>query len=300
MKTTFRLRGLLSVALLSLSALGAALPVSADLLKPFVLGNPIPGDMTAVVKEVKSALGALGLEVVGAYSPYANATVICATNDELKAAAAKANNGGFGAAERVAVTDVDGKLQVSYVNPAYIGAAYGLGHLSKTQEALKGALGHVSEFGSVGVDENRLAPGEYHYAPFMPYFEEVDVLASYPDHKTAVDTVEKNLADNKVGASKVYRIDLANDVSVFGVGITQGNGADKKVMGFIDFQDPRSTAHLPYEMMVKGKDIIALPARFRIAIDFPDLKMIGAHGFTKIMSAPEGIKKTLTAVAKSQ
>jgi hypothetical protein len=91
---------------------------SAEALKPFILGDALPGDVKQVSSLVKTKLTAQGFEVVGAYSPFAGAMVICATNNELKAAAAKAFNGGFGAAQRVAVTDVKGKIQVSYVNPA--------------------------------------------------------------------------------------------------------------------------------------------------------------------------------------
>jgi hypothetical protein len=103
----------------------------------------------------------------------------------------------------------------------------------------------------------------------------------------------------------VYRIDLPDkDVSVFGVGIVQGDGTDsgdkdtdKEVMDIIDFKEVRSTPYLPYELMVQGNQAIALRGRYRIAVHFPDTAMVGDHGFTKIMSAPGGIKKALEAVA---
>ena len=290
------------VAVLTCAAMGAA---HAEPLKPFVLGDTPPGDMARVAVAVKSSLQAKGFEIVGSYSPYANATVICATNAELKDAAAKAENGGFGVAQRVAVTQLDGKIQVSYVNPAYIGTAYGLGKLEKTTEALKAALGHRFEYGSNGIEEDQLKPGSYHYSVGMPYFQNIDVMAKHPDYKTAVDVVEKNLANKKGGTQKVYRIDLpGKEISVFGVGIVTGDGidkgskdTDKEIMDIIDFQDPRSTAYLPYEIMVVDNRVIALRGRYRIAVNFPDLSMAGKHGFTKIMSAPGGIKAALTAVA---
>ena len=68
-------------------------------------------------------------------------------------------------------------------------------------------------------------------------------------------------------------------------------------MDIIDFQDIRSTAYLPYELMVQGNQAIALRGRYRIAVHFPDTSMAGPHGFTKIMSSPGGIKKALEAVA---
>jgi hypothetical protein len=273
----------------------------AEPLKPFVLANEFSGDEAAVVSVVKVQLADKGFEVVGSYSPYPGATVIAVTNAELKAAAVKAKNGGFGVAQRVAVTEVNGKPQVSYTNPTYMGAAYGLGGLEKTKEAFTAALGNRSEFGAEGIESDRLAPGVYHYSLGMPYFNNLDLLAKYPDQKTAIAAVEKGLAAGKSGAQKVYRVDIpGKDISVYGVGIKEGEGADKLVMSIIDFREPRSTAHLPYEFMVQDGEVISLRARYRIAVNFPDLSMSGKHGFTKIMSAPRGIKNVLEKVANPQ
>lgn len=286
-----------------------ATAAQAEALKPFVLADTPSGELAAVAAQVKTKLQAAGFEVVGSYKPYPHAVVITATNAELRAAAAAARdqNGGFGAVQRVAVTSVDGAVEVSYANPAYTGVAYGLGtKLPKTTEALKKALGAKFDYGSAGIEEARLKPGEYRYAIGMPYFNQVDVLAEHPDYKTAVDTVERNLAARQGGTAKVYRIDLPNEVSVFGIAVATGDGADagakdtdREIMDIIDAQRPRSTAYLPYELMVKGREVIALRARYRIAVNFPDLKMFGKNSFGKIMSAPDGIKTALTAVATS-
>ena len=274
-------------------------------LKPYILGNPQAGDMTQVVNLTKAALTANGFEVVGSYSPFAAATVIVATNDDLKAAASKAKNGGFGVAQRVAVTNVEGVLQVSYVNPAYIGAAYGLGNLDAVSTKLRAALGNTLSFGSEdGLTAKQLAPGVYHYKMGMPYFDQIDLVGKQEDYKKAVNMVERGLAQGLGGTKKVYRIDLPNEVSVFGIGVTIGDGltrgakdTDKEVMDIIDFKEHRSTAYLPYELMVKGSEIIALRGRYRIAVHFPDTAMMGEHGFTKIMSSPGGIRRALEAVA---
>jgi hypothetical protein len=68
---------------------------------------------------------------------------------------------------------------------------------------------------------------------------------------------------------------------------------DKFIMSEIDFRDIKSTAHLPYEVLVSGNKIYALYARFRIAIDFPDLAMMGSNSFMNIMKSPEAIRKAL-------
>jgi len=277
----------------------------AEVLKPFVLGKTPPGSMADVVEYAKAQLTDQGFTIVGSYVPFPAATVICASLPELSAAAAAAENGGFGAAQRVAVTEVNGALQLSYMNPAYLGTAYGLGKLKSVSAKLAAALGHEQEFGAEGVKEEKLGPGKYHYKMLMPYFDDIDVLNTYPDYETGVNTVEANLAAGKGGTVKVYRIDLpGKDISVFGVGITQGDGpdsgdkdTDKEILDIIDFQEIRSTPYLPYEIMVQGNQALALRGRYRIAVHFPDTSMAGAHGFTKIMSSPGGIKKALEAVA---
>lgn len=277
----------------------------AETLKPFVLGKTPPGSMADVVRYAKAQLADQGFAVVGSYEPFPGATVICASHPDISVAAAAAANGGFGAAQRIAITEVDGKLQLTYVNPAYLGTAYGLGKLETVSAKLEAALGREQEFGARGVTEEKLGPGKYHYKMMMPYFDDVDVLTTYPDHETGVRTVEANLAAGKGGTSKVYRIDLpGKDVAVFGVAIPEGDGpdsgakdTDKEILDIIDFKEVRSTAYLPYELMVQGNQAIALRGRYRIAVHFPDTSMVGAHGFTKIMSSPGGIKKALQAVA---
>ena len=280
----------------------------AEALKPYMLGDTPPGDFNQVVGKVKTALTANGFQVVGTYAPYPKAMTIAATNPELIVATSKAKNGGFGVAQRVAVTEYNGKIQVSYVNPAYLGTAYGLGRLEGVSAKLETALGVQLDFGSVGVEEEKLKPGVYRFAMFMPYFQDVDVLNEFKDYKTAVETVEKNLAAGAGGTVKVYRIDIpGKEVSVFGVGIPKGmidgpensdnRDTDKEIMDIVDFQGLRHTAYLPYEFMVQGNQVIALRGRYRIALHFPDTKMAGANGFTKIMTAPWGIQVALEAAA---
>ena len=299
----YRFIGVMSLLLAGMAPLLAADDVR---LKPFMLGTTPAGSMEQAATAVKAALKAQGFEEAGSYAPYAGATVIVVSSPELKAAAARAKNGGFGAGQRVAVTDYKGKLQVSYMNPAYLGAAYGLGKLETVSEKLKTALGATKEFGAVdGLTAEALAPDTYHYMVGMPYFKQVDVHAKYPDYQTAVAAVEKGLAAGKGGTRKVYRIDLpGKEVSVFGVAIVTGDGidkgdkdTDKEIMDILDWQELRITAALPYELLVQGGEVMSLRGRYRIALHSPDTKMAGAHGFTKIMSAPGGIKAAFNAVA---
>ena len=44
---------------------------------------------------------------------------------------------------------------------------------------------------------------------------------------------------------------------------------------------------------MRGQDVEALHMRFRMAVHFPDLSMMGAHGFTKLMSSPGATEDAL-------
>ena len=269
------------------------------LLKPFVLASKGPGTVADKVAAAKAALTANGFTVVGDYSPYSEAEILVVTDDELKKNAAESEHGGFGAIQRVAVTKVGDDIQVSYTNPVYMANAYRMqGDLKDVAAKLQTALGKVEDFGAKGVSADDLR--HYHYMFGMEYFTDPSTLAVFGSYKEAVDAVEKGLATNKVGVSKVYRVDIpGKDESVFGVGMKVPSGGNKNmddqyIMSEIDFKDLRSTAHLPYEVLVSGNKVIALYARFRIAIDFPDLSMMGSHSFMNIMGTPEAIRKALT------
>ena len=170
------------------------------------------------------------------------------TNDELKNNAAQSEHGGFGAIQRVAITKVGDDLEVSYTNPVYMANAYRMqGDLQNVAAKLQTALGKVEDFGAkegMSADDLR----DYHYMFGMEYFTDPSVLASFGSHQEALDAVEKGLASNTVGASKVYRVDIpGKDESVFGVGLKAPTDAnkymdDKFIMSVIDFKDPKSTA----------------------------------------------------------
>lgn len=292
-----KLRITISAVLAGLAFFMVSSLAQAEGLKPFVLGTEPQGNLEQSVAAAKTALQGQGFEVVGSYSPYPNATVIIVTNEALKANAAKSDFGGYGAAQRVAVTKVKDKIQVSYTNPPYMAAAYRMqGNLMDVKTKLEAALGKQKEFGSEkGLSEKDLR--NYHYTFGMERFDSLGKhqLAEFKSFQDATAAVEAGLAAGKAGVTKVYRIDIpGKEEAIFGVAITKGKGADKYIMDYIDFGDLKSTAHLPYEILVSGNKAYHLFARFRIAIDFPDLSMMGSNSFMSIMSAPGAIKDSLT------
>jgi hypothetical protein len=271
--------------------------------KPFALASNEAGALAEKTTAVKEALQAKGFSIAGEYSPYDGVHIIVITNDALKKAAASDERAGYIAAQRVALTDRNNKIQISYTNPYYMAKAYRVEpNLDAVSNALKEAIGFVQFFGpDEGLTTKKL--GKYHYMFGMEYFDDPYELAEHKSHQNAVDVVEKNLAKNLGGASKVYRIDIPGTEQVlFGVGLKAPSEDekyydDKFIMSEIDFKDLRSTAHLPYEMLVKGNEVEALHARFRIAINFPDLSMMGDNSFMNIMSTPGAVKKILRKIA---
>jgi hypothetical protein len=288
-----------NIFLAAMLLLGAGHALADDeILKPFVLGSKGSGTLEQKAEAAKTALTANGFTVVGAYSPYPDAEVIVVTSDELKNNAANSEHGGFGAIQRVSVTKVKNEIQVSYTNPVYMANVYRMkGDLKGVRAKLESALGKVEDFGAQGMTASKAR--KYHYMVGMEYFDEPDLLASYGSHDEAVKAVEKGLAAGKNGISQVYRVNVPGKQEVvFGVGMKGATEAqkymdDKYIMSEIDFRDIKATAHLPYEVLVSGKDIYALYARFRIAIDFPDLAIMGKNSFMNIRPAPDAIRDAL-------
>ena len=267
-------------------------------LKPFVLASKGAGKVAEKSEQAKAALIAGGFAVVGNYSPYPDATILIVTNEELKKNAAASEHGGFGAIQRVSITKVNDEVQVSYTNPVYMANVYRMkGDLSSVAAGLAAALGKVEEFGAQGMTASQAR--KYHYMMGMEYFDEPSVLAEYASYEEAVQSVDAKLTANNNGVTKVYRVDIpGKSESVFGVAMKAAKEADNYVddqfiMKEIDFRDVKSTAHLPYEILVSGNKVYALYARFRIAINFPDLSMMGKNSFMNIMKTPDAIRYVL-------
>lgn len=294
---------MLAVTAAAVMSMASMVANAADEMKPFILGSTGTGAVADKVADVTKSLTDNGFTVVGEYSPYETAHIIIVTNDTLKKAAGSHERGGYAAGQRVSITKVGDQLQISYTNPAYMAAAYHVkGDISAVTDALKTALGSIKEYGPAeGLSADDI--DGYHYTFGMEYFDEPYSLADYDSYEEAVAAVEKGLAARAGGASKVYRIDVpGKKQTLFGVALssdTTGNKYmdDNFIMTEIDFKETRSTAHLPYDILVTGDEVEALHARFRIAVNFPDLSMMGDNSFMNIMPSPDAIKESLTQAA---
>jgi len=300
-------KALAVAALLGLMSAGQAL---AERVQPFILGSSAPGDMAEIVTSTKDKITGAGFEIVGTYAPYEGAEIIIFTNDDMKTAATKSERGGYGAAMRASVTKNGDNIEVAYTNPKYWANAYRMNdNLDGVSSALAEALGAMQQYSS---GDKQLTPGKmrkYHYTFMMEYFDDPSELASHPSHVDAVKAVESNLAAGKGAATMIYKVSLGKDpegkeMTLIGVGLKgkdeEDCSGDVFVMSRVDKDTPRSTAHLPYEMLVYGGEVEALYGRFRIALSWPHLPMMASETgatFMNVMCSPKAIEEALTLAA---
>ncbi|VAW96365.1 hypothetical protein MNBD_GAMMA23-1752 [hydrothermal vent metagenome] len=285
-----------------------ALNVSEDVFyKPFILAQVVKSaDTAGITKKVEHALKKARFNIVGQYSPYPNTNIIVISSAKLRRYASQTENGIYAAVQRVTITTVDGSTQLSFTNPTYMAYAYRLKtDLADITQRLKKTLGYKKEFGSeTGATKEALLRYQYRWM-MMPNFTDRLELAEYGDQKTAINKVLQALKTNAAGVSKVYQIDLKGKnetiigVQMKGLAETQCSG-DEFVMKKIDFQQIKSTGHLPYEMVIQNGNVYALFAEFRIAMNFPDLSMMGKNSFMSIMCTPDAIIEALTLAAGSE
>ncbi|MDQ7015430.1 MAG: hypothetical protein Q9N68_03530 [Gammaproteobacteria bacterium] len=281
---------------------GAGSLLAEERLKPFVSASTASGSLQEASAVTEKSLQTAGFEVVGKYAPYEGVQLILISSDELKKAAAATDRGAYAAVQRVSLVKRADKIEVAYTNPVYWANAYQLeSSLAGVSKALADVLGAGEPFGAKGLTADDLRG--YHYTFGMEYFDEPYELAEFSSFDAAVSQIEKGLKEKVGGVSLVYRVEIPDrDQVLFGVAMRQAGGGakysdDAFIMSVVDFEELSSAAHLPYEILVNGKQAEALHARFRIAISFPDLKMMGDNSFMKIMESPPAIEAALQAVA---
>ncbi len=296
----------LSLALLVSMLLAG--PVAAEsTYQPFVLASINESGLDEQTEATVSALEQAGFTVAGQYSPIENSNVIVATSPNLQAVAALSGHGGYGAGQRVSVSLRNDKTEVVFINPLYIQHAYRMeGDLLSVYDQLTQALGHMEEFGAEKkMTAKKLA--KYHYMITMQRFDDPSELGSFESHEAAIAAVENGLAVEGDPLTLVYRIDIpGKDQTVFGVGMKATSDADEEVeidaahqLAIVDYEGYSKVAYFPYEVLVNGNDVEALHMRFRMAVHFPDLSMMGEHGFTKLMAAPGATEDALEEMVEA-
>lgn len=295
MKTRMSL-SLLTVVLLSATTVAA----KDTVFKPFILASSGPGDLSEKTQSTLTALENAGFEVTGEYSPVDGTNIIVVTNDQLKNVAAMSARGGYAAGQRVSISESDNGVEVSFVNPLYIQHGYRLkGDLQAVFDTLAGSLGNTGGCGAEGKKMTAEKLGKFHYTVGMEYFDDTSALGSFDSYEAAVAAVESGLSLPDDALTQVYRIDIpGKDQTVFGVGMKMSNADEEDLdsafqMSVVDFEGCKKRAYFPYEVLVDGKNVEALHMRFRMALHFPNLSMMGRHGFMKLRSVPGAIEDAL-------
>jgi hypothetical protein len=292
---------LTSLSLLLLTAM-FSLSLAADdtYYKPFIVASSGPGTLADETEATMAKLDDAGFELVGNYSPVDGTNILVVTNDELKQVASVSDRGGYAAGQRVSITETDGNVEISFMNPVYIQYGYRLkGDMQPIYDALVESLGQTDACGAAGKKMTAKKLGKYHYMMGMQYFDDPSELRSFDSYEAAIAAVEEGLANPDDALTQVYRIDIpGKEQTVFGVGMKMTNEDEKDIdsqfqMDVVDFEGCKKRAYFPYEVLVDGKNVEALHMRFRMAMHFPNLSMMGGHGFTKLMSAPGKIEKQL-------
>ncbi len=282
---------------------------NAQNLSPYIVGFETNESVTAAQTKLVSQLELNGIKVVGQYQPAndKNRAVIIFTANELESAV-KTIGGltGFAATLRIGITNENGKTIVSYTNPLYWGNAYFRNDFDKVVGSYTTLIEHLEKamkasgeftgkpFGSKhGLSVKDLR--KYHYMMTMPYFEDVVELASFDNHAAALDKIESALKKTVPNISMVYKVVIpGKELTLYGFAIS-GDKGESKFLPIIDISQPKHTAFLPYEVLVKDNKVLMLHGRYRIALSFPDLTMMT---FTKIMSTPGNIESLLKQLVK--
>ncbi len=275
-----------------------------DRLKPFVMGSQTDAPFEETVNDTYERLTDSGFRIIGEYRPYEGAAVLVVTRPDLQAAALDTDTSIWMATLRVAITETSGTTEVSYVNPAYLAAAYRVEQsIAQAIDDLATGLGAEATYGSKrGLTAKSL--GKYRYMFGMERVDDTYKLAQYPEQAQAVAAVSAGLADSRNGVSEVYRLAVDSDTLLLGVAMNGGGDDankyrdDRYQMSVVDFQSPRQTAYLPYELLVRNGEVSALHMRYRMALHFPDLSMMGKHSFMTLMPSPDAIGKILKVVAE--
>jgi len=296
MSTWLRVGVVSTVLVLGAMFAGGAQAAETTGLQPFVQGNTANKPLSGAVQMVTAALGKAGFNVVGEYSPLKNVTILSVSNPEMLKNAAATKRGGYGAALSVALEQDGNKTYVTYVNPPYLANGYRLeGDNQSVATALAEALGKQKTFGAKPRSIKDLRDFQYTFG--METFTDPMDLGEFDGFHAADKTITSRLKAGKDGVSLAYRIKIpGKDEIVYGVRLNPSdhNANGVKLVQSIDTGMPHRYAFLPYEVLLRGQNAEALNLRFRMALFFPDLPMMGGDAsFFKLRSAPDAIKKVL-------
>jgi len=267
--------------------------------QPFVEGAPFAGDIDAAVADARGKLESQGFDIVGDYAPTEGVHIVVVSNEAMRQTAAKTKRGGYGAVLSVAFEQTDDGTRISYQNPQYIANGYRLDDDNEAAfQALAGALGAKGYFGAEPISEANLRT--YQYAFGLETFVDAVDLGSFRSFSAADKQITERAQNGELGTQLVYRVKIpGKDQIVYGVAMQTDdpNAHGAALVQAVDHDAPRGYAFLPYPVLLDGNAAETLNLRFRMALFFPDLPMMGGDAsFFKLRSAPDAVNKLLIAV----
>ena len=286
-----------------------AFPNSATTLKPYTIGVESTESIATLRPKVEAQLKLNNVKIIGRTKPArdANRYVLAVTSADLDLAVQKVGGlSGFGSVLRVAFTREQGKTIVSYTTPAYWGNAYFQAkypavssQFASFKEKLKKAFAGVGTYSGTGfgsksgLTESKLRGYQYMYG--MPELDDNELLRSFSSHSAAVAHIDAKIKAGVPNVKLVYKHKVpGKNLTLYGFALS-GNTGESHFLPTIDIGKPKHTAFLPYEVLVKDKEVHMLHGRYRIALSFPDLAM---STFMKIVSTPGDIETLLASVVK--
>lgn len=279
-----------------------------QILKPYILGAVSSESLDALKVKTRANLDSAGFSILGEYAPAQDKSRwVFIINSTAITEAIQSVGGltGFAASLRVALTEENGQVNISYTDPIYLGNAYfqkaypdvahhWSGAKNSLIDAMQG-LGNIKNtpFGvEEGLDVKDIR--HYHYMFGMEYFEDVVELNEFSNYTAGKKMIEAELAKDG-NTELVYSFEIpGEDLKVYGVALS-GSTGEAHFLPIIDITAPRHTAFLPYEILLMGDTAVMLHGRFRIALAFPDLTMTT---FGKIMSTPGNIEDLMRSVTE--
>lgn len=279
----------------------AALPNGApENVKTYLLGE------FENQKSVTAKLVAAGFEIVKvAKVTKKKYPVVIFTNAHIKKLANRPTRGLLAGEMRIMINKKKKEIRVN--NPLYFFKAilqeeYKVGDEAPVVEALmkafpglKSEMTSTLEDGTVNdLNKDFLAYGgisDYHYMIGMPYYHEQNTVGE-------ADTVAELVAKMKKKAKKklVYLIELAPNRYVAGLKLGKVTAKFTKKIGI------EKSLVMPWQVLIEeytndeGKVVAratALDGKYRIALSYPLLSMVGTGSFAGIMSIPGAIEKDL-------
>jgi len=281
---------------------------TAEGLKPYILALESQLPLDTLHQKVSQALINNGINLVGEYQPASDPKrlVQVVTSTELiKAVKQVQELSAFAAVLRIGYTIEDSRIVLSYTNPTYLGNAYFRKdypsveqHFINFENKLTTALGSVESLRGEGFGSEEGFEAEdlwkYHYMFGMEYFDDIVELAEFDSFDAGKSAIDRGFAKSSV-TRLVYAVEIPDEnLKLYGVEL-MGEKGEAHFLPIIDIGDPRHTAFLPYEILLKGNQAVMMHGRFRIALSFPDLTMMT---FGKIMSTPGDIEDMMKSITE--